>query len=217
MQLSEIILPKGVSMALAHYFVTDIESDGPSPMDNSMLSFASVIVREDGKLVGEFETVLETRPDRNADSATMAWWKTQPDAWAAATIDAKPPKQEMCRFVNWVESFDGKRSFAARPIAFDGIWIDYYLRDYTESYLLDVSHWGKSLFTAGALDIGTYMSGIFNRTDSHTDNIIFPSTWLGEHDHTHKAIDDARGYATLLSQLLIIARKQPPHPDDFLL
>jgi len=32
----------------AHYFVTDIECDGPDPALNSMLSFATVVVREDG-------------------------------------------------------------------------------------------------------------------------------------------------------------------------
>jgi hypothetical protein len=26
-----------------------------------------------------------------------------------------------------------------------------------------------------------------------------PADWLGDHEHTHQAIDDARGYARLLS------------------
>lgn len=204
-------------MALAFYFVTDVEADGPTPIENSMLSFASVVVREDGEIMGEFETVLERRADRQADSGTMEWWKSQPDAWLAATTNAKPAQQEMQRFVNWVESYEGTRSFAARPIAFDGMWIDHYLREYTGSYLLDVSHWGHNIFTAGALDIGTYISGIFNRSAPHTGDVVFPANWLGDHKHNHRAIDDARGYATLLSKLLLIARKQPPHPDDFML
>jgi len=203
-------------MTRAYYFVTDIEADGPSPMENSMLSFASVAVREDGVLVGEFETTLNVRTDRQPDSRTMTWWKTQPDAWAAATSHPKPPQQEMQRFADWIESFEGKRSFAARPIAFDGMWIDHYLREYTDSYLLDVSVWGHNIFTAGALDIETYMSGIFNHTEPHTGDMEFPKSWLGGHDHSHRAIDDARGYATVLSKLLKIAGQQPPHPDDFL-
>lgn len=204
-------------MTLAYYFVTDIEADGPTPTENSMLSFASVVVREDGEIMGEFETVLEPRSDRQPNRGTMEWWATQPEAWLAATDNPKPPKQEMQRFANWVESFEGKRSFTARPIAFDGIWIDHYLREYAGSNLLDVSHWGHTIFTAGALDIDSFMSGIFNRTDPHTGDLIFPPDWLGDHDHSHRAIDDARGYATLLSKLLLIARQQPPHPDDFLL
>jgi len=202
-------------MTLANYFVTDIEADGPNPAENSMLSFACVVVREDGEFVGEFETVMEPRPDRQANERTMAWWKTQPDAWLAATSNAKPPEIEMRRFANWVEGFEGKRSFAARPVAFDGMWIDQYLKDFADSYLLDNSYWGRNIFTAGALDIGTYILGIFNHSEPHGD-IVIPQAWLGEHEHTHRAIDDARGYATLLSKLLAIARKNPLNPDDFL-
>ena len=58
---------------LAHYFVTDIECDGPSPLTNSMLSFATVVVREDGELCGEFEAVLKPRPDKQTDESTMAF------------------------------------------------------------------------------------------------------------------------------------------------
>ncbi|MGI9413432.1 MAG: 3'-5' exoribonuclease domain-containing protein [Hyphomicrobiales bacterium] len=200
----------------AHYFVTDIECDGPSPMTNSMLSFATVVVREDGELCGEFEAVLQPRPDRQPDERTMEFWRTQPEAWSAATLNPQPPNEVMGRFADWVESYTGKRSFAARPVVFDGIWIDHYLRDFADSYLLDVPHWGRSIFTAGALDIGTYISGIFNRTDPHTGDIEFPASWLGNHEHTHRAIDDARGYASLLSRLLLLAAGQPAHPEDFI-
>lgn len=198
----------------AHYFVTDIECDGPSPLTNSMLSFATVVVREDGELCGEFEAVLEPRADKQSDVRTMQFWNTQPEAWSAATSNPEPPSAVMNRFAVWVESYSGKRSFAARPVAFDGIWIDHYLREFTDSYLLDVPYWERCIFTAGALDIGTYIAGIFNRTDLDTGDI--PRSWLGNHEHTHQAIDDARGYASLLGKLLTLAAQQPPHPEDFI-
>ena len=198
----------------AHYFVTDIECDGPSPLTNSMLSFATVVVREDGEMCGEFEAVLEPRADKQSDVRTMQFWKTHPEAWSAATSNPEPPSEIMNRFAVWVESYSGKRSFAARPVAFDGIWMDHYLREFTDSYLLDVPYWGRCIFTAGALDIGTYISGIFNRTDIDAGDI--PRSWLGDHEHTHRAIDDARGYASLLSKLLRLAAQQPPHPKDFM-
>ncbi len=200
----------------AHYFVTDIECDGPSPLNNSMLSFATVVVREDGKLCGEFEAVLKPRADKQPDERTMQFWKTQPEAWLTATSNPEPPGEVMGRFVDWVEGYSGKRSFAARPVAFDGIWMDHYLRSFTDSYLLDVPSWGRSIFTAGALDIGSYISGIFGRTDPHKVDIKIPKSWLGGHEHSHRAIDDARGYASLLSKLLVLAGRQPPHPEDFI-
>jgi len=200
----------------AHYFVTDIEADGPSPSQNSMLSFASIAVRNDGMLAGEFEAVLTPRRDRQPNPQTMAWWKTQPEAWQAATTRPEPPDRVMRRFSAWVESYAGKRAFAARPLLFDGLWIDHYLREFAERHILDVPHSGKTLFTAGALDIDTYLLGIFNRRDPLTANIAFPEDWLGHHEHTHRAVDDARGYATVLSKLLTIAGTQDRHPNDFI-
>ena len=58
-------------MKPAHYFVTDIETDGPNPQENSMLSFACVVISENGDQIDEFETVLEPRIDRTQHIETM--------------------------------------------------------------------------------------------------------------------------------------------------
>jgi hypothetical protein len=160
-------------MTLAYDFVTDIGADGPSPTDNPMLSFACVAVSKEGELVGEFETVLEPRADRVSDQKTMDWWKTQPDASLAVTANPKLASEEMKRFVNWVDSYDGEKSLAVRPLNFDGMWIDRYLRDYARVYLLDVPHWGRNIFIAVALDIESYMIGIFNRANPPKDGQSF--------------------------------------------
>lgn len=201
--------------SLAHYFVTDIECDGPDPARNSMLSFASVVLREDGETCGEFEAVLAPRTDRAPDERTMQWWANQPDAWKAATLDPQDPALVMKRYADWVGTFPGLRAFAARPLMFDGLWIDAYLRAFADSFLLDVPYWGNCVFNASPLDIGTYMSGIFGRTEPHNGDIRLPAEWLGEHPHTHRAIDDARGYASLLGRLLTLAHQMPLHADDF--
>ena len=65
------------------FVVTDIEADGPSPLGTSMLSFASVACDVTGKVLDEFEAVLEPRSDRKPNPDTMAWWQTQPEAWKA--------------------------------------------------------------------------------------------------------------------------------------
>ena len=65
------------------FVVTDIEADGPNPLESSMLSFASVACDVTGKVLGEFEAVLAPRADRKASPDTMAWWATQPEAWKA--------------------------------------------------------------------------------------------------------------------------------------
>ena len=65
------------------YVSTDVETDGPIPGPHSMLSFASVAYMADKTLVGTFSVNLETLPEATGDPKTMAWWKTQPQAWEA--------------------------------------------------------------------------------------------------------------------------------------
>lgn len=200
----------------AYYFVTDIEADGPSPLKNSMISFATVVVREDGEMCGEFEAVLEPRPDRAPDPRTTAFWNAHPEAWAAATSDPEPPAKVMRRFAEWVVTYEGMRSFSARPVGFDGVWIDTYLREFVSSHISGSAVWGDNIFTASAFDIGTYLAGVFNRTDPHPSGLAIPPSWLGDQEHTHRAIDDARGYAFLLGRLLRIAAAEQRHAEDFI-
>lgn len=199
----------------AYYFVTDIEADGPNPLRNSMLSFASVAVRDDGAFCGEFEAVLEPMPDRRPDPRTLTWWQAQPEAWRAATDNPADPAAEMRRFADWVGGFEGRRGFAARPLLFDGIWIDQYLRLFVGEDIFGVPDWGSTLFAGQAVDIDSYAMGLFGRTAVARRGQPIPAEWLGEVGHTHRAIDDARGYAHLLSRLFTLARQAPGHPGDF--
>ena len=74
--------------------------------------------------------------------------------------------------------------------------------------MLDVPYWGRCIFNASPLDIGTYMSGVLGSTAPQTSGTTIPPEWLGNHPHTHRAIDDARGYASLLARLFGIARQR---------
>ncbi|MEM1384296.1 MAG: hypothetical protein AAGG06_11705 [Pseudomonadota bacterium] len=198
----------------ALYFVTDVETDGPVPAANSMLSFATVIVDEAGEQRGTFEAVLKARPDRVQYPSTMDWWSTVPEAWAAATENPEPPADVMPRFADWVESFEGTRLFAARPLAFDGLWIDEYLRTFAGTRYLDGPFEGRKVFHGSGLDIESYMAGVLGRTLSPMLTEGFQTTWLGDVPHTHRAIDDARGYANLLCRLLRLARESGPQPFE---
>lgn len=193
----------------AYYFVTDIELDGPSTSENSMLSFATVVVREDGEICDEFEAVLEPLTGRSQDPGTMDWWKSEPEAWKAATTDPEPASVVMKRYADWVDSFDGVKSFAARPLMLDGLWIDQYLNDFADTRVFWYPHPGRKIFNSFGLDISSYLNGVFNHSKPFGKNMPIPQEWLGEHEHTHKAIDDARGYAHLLAKLMTFAAEQP--------
>lgn len=91
------------------YVVTDCEFDGPTPGANSMLSFGSVAVSAAGRMLGEFEAVLEPLDGAVSDPGTMAFWQRHPEAWAAATSNPEPAAAAIKRFVDWIKSLDASR------------------------------------------------------------------------------------------------------------
>ncbi|MGE3812954.1 MAG: hypothetical protein AB7I24_15550 [Candidatus Nanopelagicales bacterium] len=183
------------------YVVTDIEVDGPAPGRNSMRSFASVAVTLDGTRHGEFEAVLEELPGAAPDPDTYAWFQTQPEAWAAATTDPEPPDAVMARFAAWVKDLPGRAAFAASPLAFDGLWIDHYLRRFTPYGAIPWPYEAEHLFEGPGLCIRSYASAVTGRPIAELTAPSLPSEWLGDVPHTHRAIDDALGYANLLVTL----------------
>lgn len=97
------------------YVSTDIEADGPIPGPHSMLSFGSAAFREDKTLVSTFTANLELLPGATGDPKTMAWWATQPEAWAATRRDCRDPAVVMADYVRWLKGMPGKPVFVAFP------------------------------------------------------------------------------------------------------
>jgi hypothetical protein len=192
--------------ALVIYVVTDIEADGPTPGENSMLSFASVAIGEDGTEYSSFETVLQSLSGAKPHAATLAWFATQPDAYAAATHDPKPIDVEMQRYRDWLSELPGRPVFAAHPLGFDGPWVDYYLRRFLQTPLLAMPWQTSRIFHGAGLCIRSFAKGVLG-PDTPAPN-AYPTAWLGNHAHTHRAIDDARGYASLLRHLMQVAQQK---------
>ncbi len=99
------------------YVSTDVESDGPIPGVNSMLSFASAAYLTDKTLLGTFSANLETLPDAKSDPKTMAFWLTEPTAWAAARQDLQHPQQAMQNYLAWLKKLPGKPVLVGFPVA----------------------------------------------------------------------------------------------------
>src|SRR3954447_13572627 len=93
------------------YVSTDVETDGPIPGPHSMLSFASAAYRADKTLVGTFAANLATLPGAAGDAKTMAWWATQPEAWAACRENTRDPAEVMPEYVGWLKGLPGKPVF----------------------------------------------------------------------------------------------------------
>lgn len=187
------------------YVVTDIEADGPSPLRNSMLSFASVAMNRRGDFLSEFEAVLEPRNDRRQDPDTMAWWETEPEAYKGATQNARPAKDVMVDYVKWVEGLGGRCVFAAAPLIFDGTYIDHYLDTFADTRVFGGPGQQKRIFAGGGVDIYSMAGTIAGAPHDQWTTRGVPDSWIGNQQHTHYAIDDARGFAHLLKRFFIVA------------
>ena len=185
----------------ATYLVTDIEATGFRPGQHSMLSFATVAVTATGRERGRFEAVLAELPGSSWHPGTRAWFENdEPAALLAATTDPRESAEVMTDFVAFVLGLSGPRIFAAHPVAFDGSWIDFYLRRFTEHQLIEGIYESEPLFH-DTLCLRSYAAAVTGRSVREVSPATLPSEWLGEVPHTHRAIDDALGYAHLLVEL----------------
>ena len=82
------------------YISTDVETDGPIPGPNSMLSFASVAFDETGRELGSFTRNLETLAGATGNPSTMAWWAENEAAWKMCRTNLVPPETAMVDYVS---------------------------------------------------------------------------------------------------------------------
>jgi hypothetical protein len=190
------------------YIVTDIECDGGTPGQHSMIAFASVATRETGGTLSEFEAVLAPLSGATTDPRTMAWWAKRPEALAAATDNPVDAAVVMTRFAEWVKNLREPCIFTAHPLAFDGSWMDFYLRRFTPYAVLQGHYEEPKLFHSTGLCLRSYAASVMGKPIPDCDVETYPPEWLGNHEHTHRAIDDARGYAHLLQTLFKISHQR---------
>lgn len=162
---------------------TDVESDGPIPGPHSMLSFGSVAFDEDGQEVGAFTRNLELLPGAVPHPDTMAWWHTQPDAWAACRRDLVEPGEAMHAYAAWVDALPGKPVFVAYPAGFDFTFVHWYLHRFV----------GRSPFSHSALDVKTFAMCLLQTRYRDATKRHMPRRWFPpEAKHSHVALEDAR-------------------------
>ncbi len=174
------------------YVSTDVETDGPCPGLNSMLSFASAAYLADKTLLGTFSANLETLPGASGHPETMKWWETQTAAWAACRQNQQPPEQAMQDYVVWLKGLPGKPVFVGYPVVFDYMFVQWYLHKFA----------GFSPFSFSALDIKTYAMALLKKDYSDTVKSVMPERWFDGLPHTHLALDDALEQGALFCNML---------------
>ena len=175
------------------YVSTDIEADGPIPGPHSMVSFGSAAFLPDKTLVDTFSANLEPLPDAKPHPETMKWWRNFPDAWAAAHQNQQPPAEAMKAYAEWLKGLPGKPVFVGYPVAYDFMFIYWYLIRFV---------W-HSPFAHSALDIktmGMIALGVDYR-ESYKRNMR--KEWFDSpQGHSHVALDDAIEQGLLLCNIL---------------
>jgi len=174
------------------YASTDVETDGPIPGPNSMLSFGSAAYLADKTLVSTFSANLETLPDAKGDPRTMAWWQEQPEAWNECRRAPRPPEIVMREYLGWLKALPGKPVFVAYPAGFDFLFVYWYLIRFT----------GESPFSHSALDIKTFAMAMLKTGYRDSTKRNMPARWFDKLPHTHCALDDAIEQGALFCNML---------------
>ncbi|MCB9599231.1 MAG: 3'-5' exoribonuclease [Sandaracinus sp.] len=164
------------------YVSVDVETDGPIPGPCSMLSIGAAAYDERGELLGTFSANLETLDGAVGDEKTLAWWKTQPEAWAACRTDLRDPAEAMHDFTRFLDALPGSPVFVAYPAGFDFTFVYWYLVCFT----------GKSPFSHSALDLKTLAMAAMKRPYRESVKRNMPRGWFSPtRRHAHVALDDA--------------------------
>lgn len=175
------------------YVSVDVETDGPIPGPNSMLSIGAAAFRPDSeKPISRFSANLLTLDGAAADPETAVWWATQPRAWEAARRGAKDPAAVMQNFVAWVDHLEGRPVFVGYPAGFDFLFVYWYIRRFGL----------KSPFSFSAIDIKTYAMAVLKKPYRESVKKNMPARWFSEAPHTHVAVDDAIEQGVLFIRML---------------
>ncbi len=180
------------------YISVDIETDGPIPGANSMLSIGAVAYDESLTMLGTFTANLQPMALASQDPKTMGWWATQPEAWAACQKDARLPIDVTREFVAWCESLGGRPIVVAYPTGFDFTFVKWYAVHYT----------GRDPFNNAAIDLRSLAMGHLGVSYTNAKKSRFPGNWKTDAPHTHVALDDAMEQGALFVAIMKAIRSR---------
>lgn len=179
------------------YWSVDIETDGPIPGENSMLSLGAVAVTLNGVEHAAFSINICCLLGANQDPRTMEFWADNQEAWEATLDNQHHPQDAMKAFVKFVEAQakkDGRAPvFVAYPAGFDFMFVYWYMIKFA----------GRSPFSFSAIDMKTLAMEKLRCSYRGASKRNFPREWFPPSlKHTHIAIDDAREQAEIFIRMM---------------
>lgn len=156
------------------YISVDIEADGPTPTEYSMLSLGAVVVEEG--LSRTFYAEMKPR------TPNFDWAALKSIGWSREhTLSFPEPEKAITAFHGWLTPLkltDKRLTFVSDNPIFDGMFVFSYLHDYM----------GVNLFGFSGFSLTSFAKGW--ERDMHKNHKHLRKT-----KHTHNALDDAIGNA----------------------
>lgn len=170
----------------------DIETNGPIPGENSMLSFGAAAFDVDGKLLSTFSANLEALPGAKEDPDTMNFWSKNQEAYNKTRENLQSPEKAMQDFIKWAKQFENP-VIVGYPVFFDYLFVYWYLIKFLGN---------SSPFSFSAIDIKTYAMSVLKTDYKKSTKKYMPKHWFSESKHTHIALDDAIEQGELFINML---------------
>ena len=175
------------------YVSTDIETNGPIPGDNAMLSIGSAVFTEDGKMIDTFTANMFPMKGSAPNPETMKWWETQPKALLEVHKNQRPAKEVMSDYCAWLNKLPGKPIFVGYPAGFDFSFVYWYLHFFC----------GQCPFGFSCIDIKSYAMAKLGKDFRETTKRNMPKEWFAEgQKHSHIALEDAIEQGILFCNML---------------
>lgn len=185
------------------YFSFDIESDGPVPGLNSMLSLGAAVlawdtVKHEWRCTATFSINIEPLPDTHPDKDTTDFWLENPEAFAATKVNQVSAGVAMERFAAWVQTCkqaDSRKLVAVgSPAAFDYPFIRYYMLRFIRT---------DKPFGHSCIDTKSVASTILKIPYTESGKRNYPQSWFCDSfKHTHVAVEDAIEQGFMFARML---------------
>ncbi len=172
------------------YVSMDVESDGPCPAINNLLSYGAVAFLN-GEPYSKFERNIDLLPDCKPNPKTMREFWERDDKhkalYAQTRVNTVDPVDFVNDLIKWAkqlrEETGFKVVFVAAPSTYDYKWLDYYMHRF----------YGDNPFGfASCIDIKSFLFGRLGRPFGEITKRNYVKAWFPKHQkHTHVAVEDA--------------------------
>jgi DNA polymerase III alpha subunit (gram-positive type) len=182
-------------MARPLWISVDVETTGPAPGIDSMVSLGAWAVGHEGET---FYAELQPITDRFDEAAMKVAMpgKTHAQLYQSG----EDPQMVMLRFADWVDDLTrrlgGTPTFVAHNAPFDWMFVTWYLYRYV----------GKNPFGWAALDTRAFFFGLFDVEWAKTRLAHIKERFPTKKMHKHHALEDAIEQGELFAQMLAARR-----------